>query len=198
MSSRSYTQRTSSESSDSSTSTTSSSYDTRYSMDNSSPAPRVEILRCSRCAKCVETITRGRVGDDLRRVSTDDASANGMVRFGHNLYYCDRCARMVGYKWGAYQDWTLQLMLHAGISDWWIRWWRGEGEFSNLRHQATILYTSLHETPKKSIRGSNLPQTQLTAKPTYHPKTKQQSARSPQAEINSSQASSGSRWNNIP
>lgn len=28
----------------------------------------------------------------------DDASASGMVRFGHNLYYCDRCARMVGYK----------------------------------------------------------------------------------------------------
>jgi hypothetical protein len=31
-------------------------------------------------------------------VSADDASASGMVKFGHNLYYCDRCAKMVGYK----------------------------------------------------------------------------------------------------
>lgn len=94
-----YGQRSSSESSESSTSsssTTSSAYDSRYSLDVSSP-PRVEILRCSRCAKCVETISRGR-SDGSRRVSTDDASANGMVRFGHNLYYCNRCARMVGYK----------------------------------------------------------------------------------------------------
>jgi hypothetical protein len=60
-------------------------------MDSS--APRVEVLRCSRCAKCVETVThRSSSGGD------SDASANGMVRFGHNLYYCDRCARMVGYK----------------------------------------------------------------------------------------------------
>ena len=61
------------------------------------PQPRVEVLRCSRCAKCVETVTTGR-GSDSRRVSADDASASGMVRFGHNLYYCDRCAKMVGYK----------------------------------------------------------------------------------------------------
>jgi len=94
MSSRSYQQRTSSESSNSSSSSAGSYYaDSHYSMDAS--APRVEVLRCSRCAKCVETITRG---DDLWRVSTDDASANGMVRFGHNLYYCNRCAKLVGYK----------------------------------------------------------------------------------------------------
>lgn len=70
----------------------------RYSMDQAQP--RVEVMRCSRCAKCVETITSSaRAADgDVRRVSTDDASASGMVRFGHNLYYCDRCARMVGYK----------------------------------------------------------------------------------------------------
>jgi hypothetical protein len=68
---------------------------TRYSMD--AAQPRVEVMRCSRCAKSVETITSART-DDTRRVSSDDASASGMVRFGHNLYYCDRCARMVGYK----------------------------------------------------------------------------------------------------
>jgi hypothetical protein len=94
----------SSTSSDSSSSSTSSSYSdqgpARYSVD-SAPRPRVEVMRCSRCAKCVETITTsrdGRDGSDVRRVSTDDASASGMVRFGHNLYYCDRCAKMVGYK----------------------------------------------------------------------------------------------------
>ncbi len=102
-----YAQRTST-SSDSSNSSGASSYgsaytysyaDTqqaRYSMDQ--PQPRVEVMRCSRCAKCVETITTSRSGEDYRRVSTDDASASGMVRFGHNLYYCDRCARLVGYK----------------------------------------------------------------------------------------------------
>ncbi|KAI9748240.1 MAG: hypothetical protein M4579_007279 [Chaenotheca gracillima] len=32
--------------------------------------------------------------------ATDDWSTNGqgMVRFGHNLYYCARCASMVGLK----------------------------------------------------------------------------------------------------
>jgi len=104
-----YTQRTSSSSDSSASSSGSSSYgassysysyaDTqqaRYSMDQAQP--RVEVMRCSRCAKSVETITSSKNGDNSRRVSTDDASASGMVRFGHNLYYCDRCARMVGYK----------------------------------------------------------------------------------------------------
>lgn len=83
-------------SSDSSSSSGSSSYSSsfsepkRYSMD-SAAQPRVEILRCSRCAKCVETITTSQ--------GVEDASVSGMVKFGHNLYYCDRCARMVGYKW---------------------------------------------------------------------------------------------------
>lgn len=62
-------------------------------MDGSkSTGASVEIMRCSRCAMSVETIARGGM------VSPDDASANGMVKFGHNLYYCDRCAKMVGYK----------------------------------------------------------------------------------------------------
>ncbi|QUC21690.1 uncharacterized protein UV8b_05933 [Ustilaginoidea virens] len=59
----------------------------RHSMD---PAPRpvasVEILRCMRCARSVEA------------TSTDDLSTTGMVRIAHNLYYCQRCAKMVGYK----------------------------------------------------------------------------------------------------
>jgi hypothetical protein len=102
-----YTQRTSTSSDSSSSSSASSSYydssySQRYTMDSSSQQslPRVETLRCSRCAKCVETVVataRGGNGE-LRRVSSDDASASGMVRFGHNLYYCERCARMVGYK----------------------------------------------------------------------------------------------------
>ncbi|KAH7360286.1 hypothetical protein BKA65DRAFT_181791 [Rhexocercosporidium sp. MPI-PUGE-AT-0058] len=95
---------TSSDSSSSTSSSGSSSYSssyadsaaTRYSMDASQP--RVEVMRCSRCAKCVETVISARGGGELRRVSTDDAQASGMVRFGHNLYYCDRCAKMVGYK----------------------------------------------------------------------------------------------------
>ncbi|TVY51729.1 hypothetical protein LCER1_G008495 [Lachnellula cervina] len=77
----------------SSSSSASSSYyndaSQRHSMDAS--APRVETLRCSRCAMCVETVATARGGNgELGRVSTDDASASGMVRFGHNLYYCDR------------------------------------------------------------------------------------------------------------
>jgi uncharacterized protein with PIN domain len=50
------------------------------------PVVSVEVLRCLRCARSVET------------TSTDDASASGMVRIAHNLYYCNRCAKMTGYK----------------------------------------------------------------------------------------------------
>ena len=50
------------------------------------PVASVEILRCMRCARAVEA------------TSTDDVSTMGMVRISHNLYYCDRCAKMVGYK----------------------------------------------------------------------------------------------------
>ncbi|KAG9231842.1 hypothetical protein BJ875DRAFT_382023 [Amylocarpus encephaloides] len=58
--------------------------------------PRVETLRCSRCAKCVEIVV-STSSDGQLRVGSNDATASGMVRFGHNLYYCERCARMVGY-----------------------------------------------------------------------------------------------------
>ncbi|KAH8815947.1 hypothetical protein F5884DRAFT_638371, partial [Xylogone sp. PMI_703] len=77
----------------SSSSGSSGSGSVRYSAE--STRPHVEIMRCSRCAKSVETISYST--SDGRRVSSDDARASGMVRFGHNLYYCDRCARMVGY-----------------------------------------------------------------------------------------------------
>ncbi|KAH7243852.1 hypothetical protein B0J15DRAFT_565210 [Fusarium solani] len=49
------------------------------------PIASVEVLRCMRCARSVEA------------TSTDDIGAMGMVRIAHNLYYCERCAKMVGY-----------------------------------------------------------------------------------------------------
>ncbi len=59
----------------------------RHSMDSGQrPVVQVEVLRCMRCARAVET------------TSTDDASSSGMVRVGHNIYYCHRCAKLVGYK----------------------------------------------------------------------------------------------------
>lgn len=50
------------------------------------PVASVEVLRCLRCARSVET------------TSTDDPMSQGMVRIGTNIYYCSRCAKMVGYK----------------------------------------------------------------------------------------------------
>ncbi|EHK49647.1 hypothetical protein TRIATDRAFT_50583 [Trichoderma atroviride IMI 206040] len=56
-------------------------------MDSSPrPSASVLVLRCMRCARSAETTT------------TDDASTAGMVRISHNLYYCERCAKIVGYK----------------------------------------------------------------------------------------------------
>jgi hypothetical protein len=76
-------------------STSSSSYSTpatspgfRRSIDSCQlqlPAASVQILRCLRCARSVEATT------------TDDVSTMGMVRIAHNLHYCERCAKMVGY-----------------------------------------------------------------------------------------------------
>ncbi|TFA99899.1 hypothetical protein CCMA1212_008102 [Trichoderma ghanense] len=53
---------------------------------NPRPIASVLVLRCMRCARSAETTT------------TDDASTAGMVRISHNLYYCERCAKLVGYK----------------------------------------------------------------------------------------------------
>lgn len=88
-------QRTSSESSTSSDESAPSPSNTTVTYEVA--PPRVEVLRCSRCAKCVETITHSPGSDGSQGVSLDDLSASGMVRFGHNLYYCDRCAKIVGY-----------------------------------------------------------------------------------------------------
>ncbi|KAH6626777.1 hypothetical protein B0J18DRAFT_149604 [Chaetomium sp. MPI-SDFR-AT-0129] len=58
----------------------------RRSMDSPSrPTVQVAVIRCLRCARA-EEIT-----------STDDPSLSGMVQIGTNIYYCTRCAKMVGY-----------------------------------------------------------------------------------------------------
>ncbi|KAJ9419537.1 hypothetical protein QL093DRAFT_2579668 [Fusarium oxysporum] len=51
------------------------------------PVASVEVLRCMRCARSVEA------------TSTDDIIAMGMVRIAHNLYYCERCAKMHRPDW---------------------------------------------------------------------------------------------------
>ncbi|KGQ05659.1 hypothetical protein BBAD15_g9089 [Beauveria bassiana D1-5] len=69
---------------DSDSSSSTSSTTAAFTMDP--PSVSVQVLRCMRCARAVETTT------------TDDISAAGMVRISHNLYYCERCAKTVGYK----------------------------------------------------------------------------------------------------
>ncbi|KAI9849652.1 MAG: hypothetical protein M1837_002777 [Sclerophora amabilis] len=61
-----------------------------------SPAPMTEIMRCSRCQRSMSQSA----GSDGNGALLGDWSTNasGMVRFGHNLYYCARCASMVGLK----------------------------------------------------------------------------------------------------
>jgi uncharacterized protein with PIN domain len=76
----------SSSDSDLSTSSSSSISGYRHSMDSHRPVVSVSVLRCMRCARSVET------------TSTDDIATMGMVRIAHNLYYCSRCAKMVGYQ----------------------------------------------------------------------------------------------------
>ncbi|KAM3512192.1 hypothetical protein MY11210_004180 [Beauveria gryllotalpidicola] len=69
---------------DSDSSSSTSSTTAAFTMDP--PSASVQVLRCMRCARAVETTT------------TDDITAAGMVRISHNLYYCERCAKTVGYK----------------------------------------------------------------------------------------------------
>ena len=77
----------SSASSSSSDSDLSTSTGYRRSMETAArPIASVQTLRCMRCARSVEA------------TSTDTLSSTGMVRISHNLYYCERCAKMVGYK----------------------------------------------------------------------------------------------------
>ncbi|KAI0540075.1 hypothetical protein GGR58DRAFT_523237 [Xylaria digitata] len=66
-------------SSSSSTSSTDSDTSYRLSMDVR-PVASVEVLRCLRCHRHVET------------TSTDDLASTGMIRVGFNLYYCTKCA----------------------------------------------------------------------------------------------------------
>ncbi|KAI0814400.1 hypothetical protein GGR55DRAFT_631689 [Xylaria sp. FL0064] len=72
-------------SSSSSSSSTDSDASYRLSMD-ARPVASVEVLRCLRCHRHVET------------TSTDDLASTGMIRVGFNLYYCTKCANAVGYK----------------------------------------------------------------------------------------------------
>lgn len=60
--------------------------------------PRVQVCRCSHCARRVEFIILVNLTDGVQQISSDDASSHGMVRFGHNLFYCDCCAKLVGFK----------------------------------------------------------------------------------------------------
>lgn len=63
-------------------------------MDHAKLQSSVQKLRCSQCVKAVEVIANN------GQVSTDNISASGMVRFGYNLYYCEKCSIIVGYKQG--------------------------------------------------------------------------------------------------
>ncbi|KAF4332078.1 hypothetical protein FBEOM_14130 [Fusarium beomiforme] len=66
-------------------------------MDSSQlPIASVEVLRCMRCARSVEA------------TSTDDIGVMGMVRIAHNLYYCERCAKMV-WSAGGWDADTMRL-----------------------------------------------------------------------------------------
>ncbi|OAA55467.1 hypothetical protein ISF_07978 [Cordyceps fumosorosea ARSEF 2679] len=71
-----------------SSSATSSTTSAAFTMESAAhpPVASVQVLRCMRCARAVET------------TSTDDIATAGMVRISHNLYYCERCAKAVGYK----------------------------------------------------------------------------------------------------
>ncbi|KAI1366534.1 hypothetical protein F5Y08DRAFT_337529 [Xylaria arbuscula] len=64
-------------SSASSTSSTDSDSSFRLSMETR-PVASVEVLRCLRCSRHVET------------TSTDDVTSMGMIRVGFNLYYCTK------------------------------------------------------------------------------------------------------------
>jgi len=50
------------------------------------PVVQVAVIRCLRCARAEEYTT------------TDDPTSLGMVQIGTNIYYCNRCAKIVGYK----------------------------------------------------------------------------------------------------
>lgn len=61
-----------------------SSSSVRASMER--PVVSIEVIRCFKCARCVEM------------TSTDDPTMYGMVTVGTGIFYCEKCARSVGYK----------------------------------------------------------------------------------------------------
>ena len=65
--------------------TSMTSTSSQSSSTNNSASNCLEFVRCSRCH---------------RTLSMDPTSStpNGVVQFGTNLFYCSRCASMVGYK----------------------------------------------------------------------------------------------------
>ncbi|KAK4456870.1 hypothetical protein QBC42DRAFT_189978 [Cladorrhinum samala] len=71
--------------SDSDLSTSSTGTSVRHSMEQR-PVVQVAVIRCLRCARAEEYTT------------TDDPTSLGMVQIGTNIYYCNRCAKIVGYK----------------------------------------------------------------------------------------------------
>ncbi|KAI1266685.1 hypothetical protein F5Y18DRAFT_363406 [Xylariaceae sp. FL1019] len=74
-------------SSSSSTDSSGSDSDSSFGLSmNIRPVASVEVFRCLRCHRHVET------------TSTDDLASTGMIRVGFNLYYCQKCATAVGYK----------------------------------------------------------------------------------------------------
>ncbi|KAK4100139.1 hypothetical protein N658DRAFT_428302 [Parathielavia hyrcaniae] len=69
-----------------SSNSTTSGTSVRHSMDSAiRPPVYVAVIRCLRCARAEEM------------TSTDDLTMSGMVQIGTNIYYCSRCAKLVGY-----------------------------------------------------------------------------------------------------
>lgn len=58
----------------------------------------LELIRCSRCQRVLSFGLEPAQGGASAAPLDASSAAGGMVRFGHNLYYCARCASMVGLK----------------------------------------------------------------------------------------------------
>lgn len=65
------------------TSTSSTSSTTTTSSTTLTPPPEL-LIRCSRCHRSSS-------------LGSASSSSSGMISFGTNLYYCNRCASLVGY-----------------------------------------------------------------------------------------------------
>lgn len=56
-----------------------------FSSDSGSQMDSLDVVRCSRCQRSLS-------------IDTGSTSSGGVVRFGTNSYYCNRCATLVGFK----------------------------------------------------------------------------------------------------